>query len=698
MVPPDRQKSWRAGRKEHDLKNRFLPIKPLYGVIAAVAAMVLTLGAFAGVAFADQTVHVKHASLGDVQGPCAPGSITLWHFVITDMTDDTAPANIHVYWDTPADTDVPLEKVTPSPQGGVAHYTTTLHQGSLVTDATALVPDDWTGQFNLSHVTCEQNAAESAVTTTVHDAEDNETTSVPLGTQVHDTVNLTTDPTPVTLPNGSSITVNFFDGDCSTTAVDSAVTSVGENTPYTNSPVNLENQLPKTVGVGQHAYQASFTSGDTDVVKSSTGLCEPFEVTKGTSSTTTEVHDAGHADITDGQVALGAVVHDTATVSGVPNFPVNSDGTGTVTFSLYNSSDCKSNLISVEPNVSLGTTDLGNGATKSTDTSPLAAGQYGYQATYNGDSSYLPSTGLCEPFEVTRNDTTTTTQVHANGDHTTDLTGKGVAVGTYVHDKATVSGNPEEPGFAIDGTVTFRLYNSSDCTSNLMSEEKDVTIGSDPTDGTRSTATQITIPGNYGYQATYSGNGNYKESTGTCEPFSVFQPGKTMGYWGNTNGQAKIAAPVIVNGIPVNGYEANQQFIGRNSEIDTKAESLKVLPNTLNACGKGTPFIFTVGAQTGTTDCTLANGVNKSSLNTLAAQTLALGYNLKPALRPGFAGQTLGQLQCSAGTTGLNNGSTVEDAFAAAVALINGSAAGGTTTQSQIGAMNTLLGCLNREA
>ncbi len=218
-----------------------------------------------------------------------------------------------------------------------------------------------------------------------------------------------------------------------------------------------------------------------------------------------------------------------------------------------------------------------------------------------------------------------------------------------------------------------------------------MTIGSNPTDGTASTPTKITEPGSYGYQATYSGNGNYNVSTGVCEPFSVFQPGKTMGYWGNKNGQKNITD----NG----GYPNNPVNIGRGANIDSSAKSLKVLPNTLNACGKGSPVIFTVGAQTANTDCTLANGVNKSSLNTLAAQTLALGYNLKPALRPGFAGQTIGQLQCTAYlTAGLTGTSTVNDAFNAAVALINGSAAGGTTTQTQIGGMNSLLGCLNREA
>jgi hypothetical protein len=140
------------------LKDRFRHLKPLHGVIGVVTAMVLVLGAFVGVALADQTVNVKHATLEDHQGNClnSNGTVSLWHFVITDMTDATAPASIHVYWDTPADEVVPLQKVS----GGAAHYATTDHADSLVTDATAVVPDDWSGQFNLSHVTCTPTAAQ----------------------------------------------------------------------------------------------------------------------------------------------------------------------------------------------------------------------------------------------------------------------------------------------------------------------------------------------------------------------------------------------------------------------------------------------------------------------------------------------------------------------------------------------------------
>jgi hypothetical protein len=70
---------------------------------------------------------------------------------------------------------------------------------------------------------------------------------------------------------------------------------------------------------------------------------------------------------------------------------------------------------------------------------------------------------------------------------------------------------------------------------------------------------------------------------------------------------------------------ANAIGIGRGSNIDTQAESLKVLPSTLNTCGKSATIIFS--GQNATTSCSLAAGVNGNSLNTLAGQTLAHGYN-----------------------------------------------------------------------
>jgi hypothetical protein len=164
-----------------------------------------------------------------------------------------------------------------------------------------------------------------------------------------------------------------------------------------------------------------------------------------------------------------------------------------------------------------------------------------------------------------------------------------------------------------------------------------------------------------------------------------------MGFWQGPVGIARI----IANG----GYAANAVAIGRGSDINTSGESLKVLPSP-NACTKGTPFIFTIGAQTASQDCKINTGLNRGTLNTLAAQTLALGYNLKPALLPGFAGQHIGDLGCSVTGTTLSLTDTVDQAFTAAVALIDKTypLASPAITNGDLGAMNVLLNCINAEA
>lgn len=133
-------------------------MKPRNKIIVTTLAVLTLLAVITSIAFASTLFYVKQASLDDVQGACenSGGFATSWHFVITQMTDETAPATIHVYWDNGQDAWVDLEKVA----GGSAHYTTSLNAGWTVTDATALLPDNWlselNGQFNLSHVTCTQ--------------------------------------------------------------------------------------------------------------------------------------------------------------------------------------------------------------------------------------------------------------------------------------------------------------------------------------------------------------------------------------------------------------------------------------------------------------------------------------------------------------------------------------------------------------
>jgi hypothetical protein len=259
-----------------------------------------------------------------------------------------------------------------------------------------------------------------------------------------------------------------------------------------------------------------------------------------------------------------------------------------------------------------------------------------------------------------------------------------------VHDKATVTttGGADIPA---GSTVDFYFFTNGTCSSDPADGPDSKAIsGASPASVDNGLPQTIDALGSYSYKAFfYSGDLTaVTDAEGECEPFVVAaQLGKTMGFWGNKNGVAYITGH--------GGYSGNAVGIGRGSNIDTQNEAQKVLPLTLNACGKGSPFIYTVGAQTNNAACRLATGINVGTFNTNAAQLLALNYNV--IFVPGFSGQTIGALGCTA-TSGLTSASTVNEVIANATALVDGSSTGGGTTQAALGAMNTLLGCLNREA
>ncbi len=504
--------------------------------------------------------------------------------------------------------------------------------------------------------------------TTIHDANDakiDEGSSIALGSVVHDTAQVGGSVGSFT-PTGAVTFTFYTTANCGT---GSAIATAGSPDAGNGDPRSIDTSA---LAVGHYGFKAT-VAADANF-SSKTSACEPFDVKKAQLTIGTKIHNASHGQIQENtSIALGSVVHDTAQVGGT----VGSFSPGAVTFTFYTGTNCASGTAIAKA----ATNDPSSGDPRSIDTSALAAGDYGFKASVAGNSNYYGATSSCEPFSVSKKQLTIGTKIH-NSNHNVIPDGSVVPLtNNIVHDTAQVGG---KVGTFATGAVTFTFYSGANCTNGTAIATANAVDSSsgDP----RSVDTSALPVGQYGFKATVASNSNYDGATSACEPFSVASIGKTMGYWGNKNGIARIQA----NG----GYAANSVTLGRGAVIDTKDEALKVLPNTLNACGKGSPIIFS--DQTATHDCSVATGINKNSLNTLAAQTLALGYNIK--ILPSFSGQTLASLACTQyATAGLTGSSTVNQTFTAAVALINGSASGGTTTQTQIGAMNQLLGCVNRE-
>ena len=162
--------------------------------------------------------------------------------------------------------------------------------------------------YNGSTGPCEALAVDSVPSTTVtviHDASHTVVTSVPAGTTVHDQATVTGS---VGIPTGTVVFKWFTNGTCA-----SAPSAMSLPVALDGSGIADATGFPQTPNAGgSFAFQAVY-SGDA-TYNASTGSCEPLTVTKLTSSTATDIHDAAHQIVTS--VPAGTTVHDQATVTG----------------------------------------------------------------------------------------------------------------------------------------------------------------------------------------------------------------------------------------------------------------------------------------------------------------------------------------------------------------------------------------------
>ena len=199
--------------------------------------------------------------------------------------------------------------------------------------------------------------------------------------------------------------------------------------------------------------------------------------------------------------------------------------------------------------------------------------------------------------------------------------------------------------------------------------------------------------GGYIYKATVAGDGNYLGATSADEPLTARTFGKTMGYWHNQNGQAVLAANnafSAANAVKLGEPDVSATNQRCNVTVDSAAKSLTILPTP-----NGASLIVQCNSN-----AKLDTG-QVNSFNTLLSQTLALSYN--NLYKTGFVGQSIGGMGCTAFAP-LTSASTTLQVQAYANLLIGeviktgGTNTSSVITQTQIGAMNTLLGCMNAEA
>ena len=309
-------------------------------------------------------------------------------------------------------------------------------------------------------------------------------------------------------PTGSVNFTLYADSTCTTVVIgvsgSEALTAAAAPTS-----VATHNASWTPASAGTYYWHASY-SGDSNYDASMTGCSDASEaVIVGTARTaTTTAADPGAA-------ALGRAVtiSDTATVKGA----AGTAPTGTVTFTLYASSDCTHSVASVHGSASLTHLDAATGtaqATYATSWTPTAAGTYYWAASYSGDANYEGSmTGCSDAAErvvVAQGTTTTTTRASSN-----PATGN-VGSPMSLTDVATVTGQGSLPPL---GTVTFTLYASTDCTSAVAGVGGGETLVAASAPNAVATHNVSWTPlkaGVYYWHASYSGDPNYSPSSTGC--------------------------------------------------------------------------------------------------------------------------------------------------------------------------------------
>jgi uncharacterized repeat protein (TIGR01451 family) len=391
------------------------------------------------------------------------------------------------------------------------------------------------------------NKAQPGISTIVKDSQgntvDNGAHPAALGTVVHDTATLSGQVgslgfagTPGTVTYKLYNTIN-----CTGTAATSQDVTV-------TNPATVPNSADSSaLAAGDYSYQATY-NGNANYL-SATGACEPFHVNQAQPGISTIVKDSLGNTVDNGanKAALGTVVHDTATLNSQVGSFGFAGAPGTVTYKLYTTINCTGTAASSQDVTVTNPATVPNSA----DTSPLATGDYSYQATYNGNANYLPATGACEPFHVNQATPTISTIVKDTQGNTVDNTTHKAALGTVVHDTATLGAQVGSFGFAgTPGTVTYKLYTTINCTGTAASSQ-DVTV-TNPATVPNSADTSPLATGDYSYQATYNGNANYASATGACEPFHVnqAQPGIATIVKDNQGHTVDLQHPTEI-GIPV---------------------------------------------------------------------------------------------------------------------------------------------------
>jgi len=316
---------------------------------------------------------------------------------------------------------------------------------------------------------------------------------ISIGQSVHDTATLTG----ATSNAGGTVDYRYYTSTlaCSNDTTGTAGHDVGSVT-VTNGVVPASATV--SFSSAQTVYWRAIYSGDTNNLGSkSTCSSEQLIVNPNNTSISTTLVPAS-------PVVVGTTVHDTANLSGN-----TSDAGGTVTYRYYatqaactaDTNHSGGTLVNTVT-VTNGVVPASNGVTFNT------TGTVYWQAVYSGDGNNNGSVSTCasEPLTINPKVPTIATNLQP---------GAAVAVGTSVHDTATISNATSD----ASGSVDYRYYTSqSACTADTNgtggTDVGSVTVASGVVP--QSASVQFNTAQTVYWRAIYSGDGNNQGAKSDC--------------------------------------------------------------------------------------------------------------------------------------------------------------------------------------
>ncbi len=333
-------------------------------------------------------------------------------------------------------------------------------------------------------------------------------------------------------------------------ALTESLSSLNTTTPNTGY------QIPADATEGQSYYWVAVYNDGQETLQQNSGCnSEPVTVQVPLSVTTTP---------SPSSTAVGNTVGDSATVSG---FPAYSGASGSVTFSLYYGDSCSGSPVFTSAAIPL--SSGGTAATAPGGTTVSAVGEYEWMASVTvnpvgGSPIYLSSTCGSEAIWATKYGPTIST------DQVTPIT---TSQNNTISDTAVLSNFYASPYVSNDGTIKFSFFgpaasdSDNQCVCPFSAHQDFQTSGTEPVtdvDGQyQATFTQSLsyplVPGDYYWEALYSGNADNNAAYAGCGEQTVVVPStpavsttpSSGGAIGDTLTDTAIITPVITPTDPI---------------------------------------------------------------------------------------------------------------------------------------------------